>query len=359
MKIALLGDMALVGRYSLTSDSKVMSRLAVVADAIKDCDYAIANLESPLTNKKHSHVCKGVYLKSDTENVKTLTELGITHVTLANNHSFDYGVKGVKDTVRILNEAGIKYVGLGDDPVLLEKGNDRALLDGFCCYSANGVHYGTKKMHTKLMSEETVVEMLDKAKKENALPIVSAHYGIEGVYHPSPEHRKFFRSLSEKYDYVLHGNHPHRIQGYEKYNNSMLFYACGDLCFDDALVTSIKVTARQADATRQSYIAIITVEGNTCTDTEVIALTDLPDGIQHLSAEILSSVNQYSEDLAKEDSEIVAIRKETLINRSKRSTRKKSGIMFYLNRMNYKYAGAYINGKLHAKEYRKTFSKYL
>ena len=64
MKIALLGDIALIGRYDTTSDQKVSERVAFITETLKECDFAIANLESPFTTKKTTSVCKGVYLKA-------------------------------------------------------------------------------------------------------------------------------------------------------------------------------------------------------------------------------------------------------------------------------------------------------
>ena len=110
MQIALLGDIALIGRYDRTLDSNVEQRVRVIRQITKYCDFVIANLEAPLTSKTKTHACKGVYLRSDPINVETLRYMGITHVTLANNHIYDYGKQGAEDTIKILKNAGIKYV---------------------------------------------------------------------------------------------------------------------------------------------------------------------------------------------------------------------------------------------------------
>ena len=93
MKIALLGDVSLNGIYDITSSDLVYKRLEKIKKYVKDCDFAIANLESPLTRITKTRVCKGAYLRSDPSNVEVLKYLGITHVTLANNHIFDYLIR--------------------------------------------------------------------------------------------------------------------------------------------------------------------------------------------------------------------------------------------------------------------------
>ena len=116
MKIALLGDIALIGRYDRTLDNSVDQRIAVIKELVKNCDYVIGNLESPLTSITKTRACKGVYLRSDPTNVETLNQIGVTHVTLANNHIYDYGKKAAKETIKVLKKAGIKYVGLNNKP---------------------------------------------------------------------------------------------------------------------------------------------------------------------------------------------------------------------------------------------------
>ena len=41
--------------------------------------------------------------------------LGIDVVTVANNHSFDYGWQGLTDTIRALEDSGVRVVGAGRD----------------------------------------------------------------------------------------------------------------------------------------------------------------------------------------------------------------------------------------------------
>ena len=42
-------------------------------------------------------------------------EMGVDLVSLANNHAYDYGEQAFLDTMDILREAGITYMGAGRD----------------------------------------------------------------------------------------------------------------------------------------------------------------------------------------------------------------------------------------------------
>ena len=52
-------------------------------------------------------------MKSTTKTAQLLKTAGVTACGLANNHIFDFGVAGLRDTFDVLNEAGIEYFGAG------------------------------------------------------------------------------------------------------------------------------------------------------------------------------------------------------------------------------------------------------
>ena len=357
MKIALLGDISLNGRYDVMIDKNAISRVKYLQELVSDCDFVIANLESPFTRKKKTLVCKGAYLSSNPESINVLKSIGVTHVTLANNHIFDYGIKGAEDTINTLDENGIDYVGLNNEPSLMQIGDDKALLEGFCCYSANGIKYGKKhKNSIKELNYEELKKFFKKSNELGALPIASVHFGIEGVHYPSVEHRNLFRSCSSENNYILHGNHPHAIQGYEKINDSYLYYALGDLCFDTVTETSINRPSIQTDESRESYIVKMLVEENKCVHTEVITVSDLRDGIISVNKDIQKNLDEYCSNLCLDDAHLENIRKEEQHIISQNSQIR--NIKFYLDRLNYKYIGAFLNGKIHSIKYSKIMKNY-
>ena len=359
MRIALLGDIALIGRYDRTTSNDVDRRVDSIRNLVQECDYVIANLESPLTNKRKTLTCKGIYIRSDVRNVETLKYMGITHVTLANNHMFDYGCKGANDTIQTLKTAGIKYVGLNNNPELLVKENDSAILDGFCCLSANALNYGKKVGQVKMLSYETLENFLEVAERVNAIPIASVHFGVEGVHYPSAEHINLFRILAKEHSYILHGNHPHAIQGIEKIEESLLIYAQGDLCFDKTPVSSFKIWKNSSNKEREvhrSYIVIIEIKDNQIVDYKAIGLSDLNKDMLDQDRSVDIELNEYCLNLRGALDKIQHLRNTEL--EKQRIDAHKRNISFYKDRINYKYIGAYINGYIHAKKYNKEIGKY-
>ena len=74
-------------------------------------DLVVLNLEGPLTDDRRD---QGMF-KSDPRYAPAMRAAGVSMVNLANNHLFDGGERGLLDTMRHLTDAGIGYVGVGDD----------------------------------------------------------------------------------------------------------------------------------------------------------------------------------------------------------------------------------------------------
>ncbi len=351
MKIALLGDIALIGCYDVTRNNNVRAKVEYIHQLTNDCDIVLGNLESPLTTKKHTFACKGVYLRSDPMNVETLKYMNVTHVTLANNHIFDYGKDGLIETKQVLENNKIQYVGVGDGPKFITKNDSTVVIEGFCCYSANGLKYGLEKLKTHLLDYSSVCYFFQQAIKNNAFPIVSAHFGLEGVHYPAKEHVNFFRKLTVKTNYILHGNHPHAIQGIENYNKSLLIYAQGDLCFGDCEVSSINSVVKQEEC--QSYIVIIELKNNEIYNYKTYNISDRGNGILHKDLDAENSLIHYSEDLKNN---YIQKRDEELKKQKENQTPR--NIKFIFKRLNIKYIVAFINGKIHSKKYSKVFSDF-
>jgi hypothetical protein len=76
--------------------------------------YMVVNLEGPIVANPDTFVPKVFPLRQHVLTPKILKEAGIAVVSLANNHMYDFnGAKGVEETMKRLEDAGITYVGAG------------------------------------------------------------------------------------------------------------------------------------------------------------------------------------------------------------------------------------------------------
>jgi len=86
-------------------------------------DAVVANLESPVTSSDRPFPLpkKWVY-KAHPDFVPAMARAGIDVVGLANNHVYDYGRQGLADTLRHLEQGGVRHLGAGNTEALARRG---------------------------------------------------------------------------------------------------------------------------------------------------------------------------------------------------------------------------------------------
>ena len=135
MEILITGDFCPINRF--TKAIKSPEFVKEVRTLTTGVDYAITNLECPLTANKTPIKKTGPAIKSDIEHAKSLEILGFNVVTLANNHIMDYGAQGYQDTLSVLESRSIIHVGAGNvsennDVIYLNKDNFIVAIVNFC-----------------------------------------------------------------------------------------------------------------------------------------------------------------------------------------------------------------------------------
>ena len=187
-----------------------------VAEIFKNDDLTIVNLEGALTLSNEGEDKKYVF-KGPPDYAEILRLGNIEAVTLANNHTYDYGRRGYADTKDALDEYGIKYFGNGDSLLYEVKG----IFIGLLGYSG----FGGASMN--------VMEAEIAGLRENgaALVIVSFHWGVEYDNYPSETQKRLARfAVDAGADLVL-GHHPHVMQGIELYKGKFIVYSLANFSF--------------------------------------------------------------------------------------------------------------------------------
>ena len=208
-------------------------------------DMFFGNLECTLCENDKPPRPKKILLHSDVSVIKGLKKSGINIVSLANNHSFDYGCEAFTESRRALENSGIKCVGGGKNikeasQFTLIKVNE--LRFGFLAYCsedttceqfASDSSYGVASV-----DPERIYGDIRKAKHETDFVVVSLHWGKEFRDYPTPENISIARSLVENGASVVVGSHTHVFQGYEKYKNGLILYDLGSFIFGDILINT-------------------------------------------------------------------------------------------------------------------------
>jgi poly-gamma-glutamate synthesis protein (capsule biosynthesis protein) len=117
--LALAGD-TMLGRGvgdRLAADPDVPLVAPEVAARIAGADAAVFNLECCISSRgdRFPDPRKPFFFRAPPIAARRLADLGVTAVTLANNHALDYGPTALLDTLAHLEDAGIAVVGAGSD----------------------------------------------------------------------------------------------------------------------------------------------------------------------------------------------------------------------------------------------------
>lgn len=179
-------------------------------------DLTIANLEGTFTDYDKK-VEKKFNFKAPKEYVQVLTTSSIDAVSLGNNHTYDYGETGFKDTKNTLDENNIPYY-VNEEYLIKDV---KGIKVGF--FSFLDI-YGQKKTEVK--------KAIDYLKEQGVdLIIASMHWGIEYDYDQSKEQVNMGHYLIDNGVDLVIGHHPHIIQGIEKYKDKYILYSLGNFSF--------------------------------------------------------------------------------------------------------------------------------
>lgn len=201
-------------------------------------DFSIANLEGPLTDSTVPQIKDGPIIKAPRATVTGIQKLGLSAVALANNHITDYLQHGIDETLSILNEVGIKHVGIV--PRKGEEGcSDKYYsfsIDGrrICIYNVSETFFNRPSKETSganVYDEWIVLNEIKALKQKHDFLIVIYHGGAEYFPYPTPQTRTRFHRMVECGADFITAQHTHCIGCEEWYNGSYLLYGQGNFLF--------------------------------------------------------------------------------------------------------------------------------
>lgn len=214
-----------------------------ILERINTCPIVFGNLESPFVyeenvDKLKKNGKKSVYLYAEDEMAKSFKSAGFNVLSLANNHTLDYGQDGIKQTMEILEHNSIKYGGIriGDlslpnEPVIMEYNGVKV---GFLCYSrvSPGSFSSTPKKYGTVPGTYKVIKRDIKNARDKAdILIVYMHWGLEGRK-VQKRQRTLGRGFIDLGADMVIGSHTHLFQDVEKYKGKYIFYGLGNFIFD-------------------------------------------------------------------------------------------------------------------------------
>ena len=211
--------------------------------------WRFCNLECVLANSWNpaSLPNKAFHFRSDVKNIAVLQAAGIDAVSLANNHTLDFGQEALADTLDALDRAGIGHSGAGKDigaassaAICQVEGLKVAVIsftDNEPDWEAGLVQQGIFYLPTSPDDPRTerLLQIIRTARTEADLVFVSAHWGPNWGHSPPKSHIPFSRLLINAGADLVIGHSPHIFQGIEIYRERPIIYSAGDFIDDYAV----------------------------------------------------------------------------------------------------------------------------
>lgn len=188
-------------------------------------DYFIINYEGTFS-KTGQRQDTGYKFKANHKLASLLKLARVSHASVANNHSFDYGKEGFKTTIEVLKQNGIIPIGVDCHPVILKKGDYECaiLAASLTTHNENFCISSSERLKKSVQQFQTV--------HPKTPLILFIHWGLELQPRPEQWQKKLARELVKLGVDAIIGHHPHVIQGMEFIDNVPVFYSIGNFIAD-------------------------------------------------------------------------------------------------------------------------------
>jgi len=219
-----------------------------IIEQLKEADILFANLESQISDKGRKIGSINSF-RAEPEAIEGLKFAGFDVLSVANNHSLDYGWEALSDSLKRIKSAGIKSLGAGSNEdeafslKIIEK-NDTKI--GFLTYCLIGSEKWRATKQTPgiaFITKNDISEIkknIQEAKKKVDILIISSHLGIEYQKEPSDFQKYLYRSFIEAGADLVLGHHPHVIQSSVRYPPGWIVYSLGNFIFDQGFSEETK-----------------------------------------------------------------------------------------------------------------------
>jgi poly-gamma-glutamate capsule biosynthesis protein CapA/YwtB (metallophosphatase superfamily) len=273
--IVFSGDLV-IRTPGITGRSETDAGFQAVRQELRRSAVSVANLELPLSCRGYA-VPKTFNLRADPAVIADIQALGLTAVTLANNHIMDYGPDALRDTLNACDRAGIVHCGAGEDletalaPAwFMVEGRRIALLSVACTLPVESEALpgrpGVAPLHVRfafdidgnLLAEqpgtmprvdswavsedqEQICHAIAACREQGAdAVIVAIHWGSPAFW-LSPYQgllcayqRPLAQALVDAGADVICGHHPHQLHPVEVYRGKPILYSLGNFIFEGA-----------------------------------------------------------------------------------------------------------------------------
>ncbi len=209
---------------------------AGVATALADADLTIGNLECAIVKKGHAE--DKPYTFRGPERALPLLKQHFSAVSLANNHSGDWGKPGFLTELDLLRDAKLPYFGGGANlrearrPLVLTARGRRVAFLGYNDFPPRRFAAGSSTPGTAWLVEKDVIADIRAARRQADLVLLFLHWGEDLDAQATPAQQALARKLVDAGADAVIGGHAHLTQTIEWYKDRPIVYCLGNFVFD-------------------------------------------------------------------------------------------------------------------------------
>lgn len=239
LKIVAVGDIMLDGTARPVLSEKGYDHPFVQMRQFFDGAHIVfGNLEGPLTTRGKPEQEKTYVFRSPPDKVsQALKNAGFNVLSLANNHTLDYGPHGLADTIQALDSVGIFHAGAGANvhearrPVIMEAAGKRIAILAYSLTLPENFYAGRKTPGTAFGHAAFIRADVESARRQANIVLVSFHWGQEGKTRLREYQTRLGRLAIDAGAVAVIGHHPHILQGVERYKDGVILYSLGNFTF--------------------------------------------------------------------------------------------------------------------------------
>ncbi len=234
-----------VDRQLMTGEKRGLEKVfGGTLEILQNSSLAIGNLETAVTDLgSGSKLDKSYNFKIPYQVLPRLKEAGYDYLMITNNHSFDYGIEGFRDTLLNLKKAGIATSGAGLDkneaiaPFSTEIDGKKINIFSLSDYPPEKLFSGRTETEAKedrpgtAWFSDKFLSSLKNNSGKKSIDIVCVHGGFEWSSSPAASQKDLFRKLTENGADIVVGSHPHILQPLEVSGSSLIAYSTGNFVF--------------------------------------------------------------------------------------------------------------------------------
>ena len=209
-----------------------------VADELRSADLTIGNLECVISAK--GKAIDKPYTFRAPKHALPLLKKYFSAVSVANNHTGDFGKTAFVDMLNSLDKQAIPYFGGGrhlreaHQPFIREIKGKRIGILGYNGFFPRSFEALEDVPGSAWLDEDFVIHGIRQAKQQLRVDflIVYPHWGWEYQKLASARQREMARVMIDSGADAVVGGHPHVTQDIEVYKGKPIFYSLGNFVFD-------------------------------------------------------------------------------------------------------------------------------